>query len=238
MFEPKVPDPAVAARIDEHIERCCPSTTAQSAALIDRICAAGRAENRAAAAQLVAIGELFGYRLTRCSDTEEWRSTRWRRWLPRWRRRCGSVSGRPQTRCATPALRERLPKVGALFQAGEIGFHAFATIVYRTDLIEDREVLAAVDAQVAVKVPVWPSLTKGRLSAQVDRIVVRVDADAVRRRKERAVERDVWISDVGDDLSEIHGRLFTPEAQALDARLTAGRRMRRTSGATAANIIW
>ena len=50
----------------------------------------------------------------------------------------------------------------------------------------------------AVKVPLWPSLTKGRLSAQVDRIVVRVDADAVRRRKERAVDRDVWIGDVDD----------------------------------------
>ncbi|MGB9225736.1 HNH endonuclease signature motif containing protein [Mycobacterium sp.] len=222
MFEQKLPDPAFAAWLDEHVERCCPSTTAQSAALIDRIRAAGRAQNRAAAAQLVAIGELFGYRLTRCSETEEWAIDTMEALAAEVAAalRISQRAAADKVRYAR-ALRERLPKVGALFEAGEIGFHAFATIVYRTDLIEDREVLAAVDAQVAVKVPLWPSLTKGRLSAQVDRIVVRVDADAVRRRKERAADRDVWIGDVGDGLSEIHGRLFTPEAQALDARLTA-----------------
>ncbi|AMC49088.1 hypothetical protein RN10_0387 [Mycobacterium tuberculosis] len=37
-----------------------------SAAFIDRICSATRAENRAAAAQLVALGELFAYRWSRC----------------------------------------------------------------------------------------------------------------------------------------------------------------------------
>ena len=31
-----------------------------------------RAENRAAAAQWVAMGELFAYRLSRCAETEEW----------------------------------------------------------------------------------------------------------------------------------------------------------------------
>ncbi|MGB9306791.1 MAG: HNH endonuclease signature motif containing protein [Mycobacterium sp.] len=222
MFEPKLPDPAFAAWLDEHVERCCPSTTAQSAALIDRICASERAQNRAAAAQLVAIGELFGYRLTRCSETEEWAIDTMEALAAEVAAalRISQRAAADKVRYAR-ALRERLPKVGALFEAGEIGFPAFATIVYRTDLIGDREVLAAVDAQVAVKVPLWPSLTKGRLSAQVDRIVVRADADAVRRRKERVADRDVWIGDVGDGLSEIHGRLFTPEAEALDARLTA-----------------
>ncbi|MGB6208109.1 MAG: hypothetical protein WBF82_14235, partial [Mycobacterium sp.] len=62
----------VRARFDEYFERRHPSTTAESAALVDRICAATRAENRAAAAGLAAIGELFGYRLSRCSDTEDW----------------------------------------------------------------------------------------------------------------------------------------------------------------------
>ncbi|SGN46491.1 Conserved protein of uncharacterised function (13E12 repeat family protein) [Mycobacterium tuberculosis] len=43
-----------------------------SAAFIDRICSATRAENRAAAAQLVALGELFAYRWSRCGGREEW----------------------------------------------------------------------------------------------------------------------------------------------------------------------
>ncbi|WP_407662836.1 DUF222 domain-containing protein [Mycobacterium tilburgii] len=49
----------------------------------------------------------------------------------------------------------------------------------------DDEVLFCVDAGLAVTVPRWPSMTQGRLAAQVDRIVVRADKDAVRRRKDR-----------------------------------------------------
>src|SRR5262249_4908903 len=48
------------------------SKTAQSAALVEQICAAARAENRAAATQLELIGQLFGYRLSRCSENEDW----------------------------------------------------------------------------------------------------------------------------------------------------------------------
>ena len=44
------------------------------------------------------------------------------------------------------AMRERLPKVAAVFQAGDIDYRGFQTLVYRTDLITDPEVLAAVDA--------------------------------------------------------------------------------------------
>ncbi|KLO26448.1 hypothetical protein ABH37_17975 [Mycobacterium haemophilum] len=65
-------DQQVVARFDELFERRYPSTTSESAVLVDRICSWARVENRAAAAQLVAIGDLFGYRLSRCSETEEW----------------------------------------------------------------------------------------------------------------------------------------------------------------------
>ncbi len=60
------------ARFDEMIERCYPSSTAESAALLDEIGVFAWVENRAAAAQLEAIGRLFGYRLSRCAETEEW----------------------------------------------------------------------------------------------------------------------------------------------------------------------
>lgn len=42
-------------------------------------------------------------------------------------------------------MRERLPKVGQVFAAGEIDYHMFQTLVYRTDLITDPQVLARVD---------------------------------------------------------------------------------------------
>ena len=75
MFERKSepePDPQVVARFDELFERHYPSTTAESAALIEAIGASVRAENRAAAAQLTAIGKLFAHRLSRCAETEDW----------------------------------------------------------------------------------------------------------------------------------------------------------------------
>jgi hypothetical protein len=41
------------------------------------------------------------------------------------------------------AMRERLPKVAEVFKAGDIDQRTFATIVYRTDLVTDAQVLAA-----------------------------------------------------------------------------------------------
>jgi hypothetical protein len=40
-------------------------------------------------------------------------------------------------------MRERLPKVAEVFKAGDIDQRTFATIVYRTDLVTDAQVLAA-----------------------------------------------------------------------------------------------
>ncbi|VAZ83406.1 hypothetical protein LAUMK42_02223 [Mycobacterium persicum] len=71
MFEDGSP-PEVIARFNELFERRHPSTTAESAVLLERVGAAARCENRAAAAQLAAIGELFAYRLAHCSATEDW----------------------------------------------------------------------------------------------------------------------------------------------------------------------
>src|ERR1700738_4990369 len=95
------------------------------------------------------------------------------------------------------AMRERLPQVADVFKAGDIDFRMFATIVYRTDLITDDEVLAAVDEQLAVNVARWPSMTRARLAGQVDKIVGRVDADAVRRRKEHQGARHADLGERG-----------------------------------------
>jgi hypothetical protein len=213
----------VIARFDEYWERRHPSTTPESAALVERISAAWRFENRAAAAQLAAIGELFGYRLSRCSDTEEWAVDSEEAVAAEVAAalRISQALAASRLRYAR-ALRERLPKLGAVFAAGDIDFRMFATIIYRTDLITDRDVLAAVDAQLAVAVPRWPSMTRARLAGQIDKIVLRADADAVRQRKQRQAGREVWISDIdGGGTSEIHGSLVSVDAHALDKRLNA-----------------
>jgi hypothetical protein len=216
------PDPEVVARFDELFERRCPSTTPESAALVDRICCSSRAENRAAAAQLVAVGELFAYRLSRCSETEDWAVDTMEAVTAEVAAALRISQGLAGSRVRyARAMRERLPKIAEVFKAGDIDYRLFQTIVYRTDLITDAEVLAKVDAELAVKAPRWPSMTKGRVAGKVDKIVARADADAVRRRKERQSDREVWIGDMDSGVSEIHGSLFTPDAHALDKKLDA-----------------
>jgi hypothetical protein len=118
-------------------------------------------------------------------------------------------------------MRERLPKTAEVFKAGEIGYLVFQTLVYRTELIVDREVLAVVDERLALNVGRWPSMSKSRLSGKVDRLVARVDADAVRRRKEYQADREFWVGPGQDGICQVGGSLFTPDAHAFDKRLTA-----------------
>ncbi|MGA8329836.1 MAG: HNH endonuclease signature motif containing protein [Mycobacterium sp.] len=212
--------PEVIARFDELFERRHPTRTTESSALLDRIGASWRAQNRAAAAALTAIGELFAYRLTRCSDTEDWavdtEAAVAAEVAAALRMSQGLAAS--QLRYAR-AMRERLPELGAVFQAGDIDERTFATIVYRTDLITDPDVLASVDAQLALAAARWPSMTRGRLAGHIDKIVAKADADAVRRRTERRTEREIWFADLEGGLSEIHGSMLRPDAHALDKRL-------------------
>ncbi|ETW24359.1 HNH endonuclease signature motif containing protein [Mycobacterium gastri] len=210
------------AEMDEWFERRHPSKTLESAKLVDRICAAGRAENRAAAAQLSAIGELFAYRLSRCSETEDWAIDTMEAVAAEVGAALRISQGLAASRLRyARVMRERLPQVGEVFKAGDIDFRAFQTMAYRTELIEDRQALAAVDAQLAALVPRCPSLSRGRLGAQVDKIVANADADAVRRRKEQQIERQIRIDEGIGGISQVEGTLFTPDAHALDKRLTA-----------------
>lgn len=218
----KGPPPEVIARFDELFDRHYPSTTPESTALVDRICAATRAENRAAAAQLVAIGELFALRLSRCGDTAEWAvdtTAAVTAEVAAALRISQALAGSRLTYAR--AMRERLPKVAEVFKAGDIDVRLFQTIAYRTDLITDGEVMAAVDERLAIAVPRWPSMTASRLAGKIDRIVAKADADAVRRRKERQTDRKVWITDFEGGVSEINGSMFTPDARALDKALDA-----------------
>ncbi len=213
---------AVIAEFDELIERCHPSSTPVSVELLGRIGLLARVENRAAAAQLVAVGELFSHRLARCSETEDWAVDTEAAVAAEVgaQLRIGQRLAASRVRYAR-AMRERLPKVGAVFAAGDIDYRMFQTIVFRTDLIVDPEVMAAVDAVLAANVSRWPSLSQGRLGAQVDKVVAKADADAVRRRQERAAGRQVWFADMGDGLAHVEGTVASPDAHALDRRLDA-----------------
>ncbi len=216
------------ARFDAHLREVAVrrevlrQATAESTGWVERIAGAARVLNQAAAAELVAVGELFAYWLARGGETDNWAVDTTKAVAGQVAAGLKISQGRADTKVRyARAMRERLPKVAAVFQSGDIDFEAFSTIVYRTDLIEDPDVLAAVDAKVAAKVTRWPSMSRVRLSHKVDAIVIRADADAVRRRKEVQAERQVWIGGEHDGLCSIEGRVRATDAQAVDQRLSA-----------------
>ncbi|MCV7030041.1 HNH endonuclease signature motif containing protein [Mycobacterium sherrisii] len=222
MFEKQTAPAQVTGELDELFERRYPSTTPQSGALLERVSCFSRAENRAAAAQLTAIGELFAHRLSRCAESEEWAVDTEAAVAAEVAAELRISQGLAASRVRyARALRERLPRVAEVFAAGDIDFRMVQTLVYRTDLLTDADVLATVDAQLAATVARWPSLTPARLAARVDKVVARADADAVRRRRDRAAGREMWIGEMGEGLSRIEGVMFSPDAAALDARLDA-----------------
>ncbi|KAA8967032.1 HNH endonuclease signature motif containing protein [Mycobacterium sp.] len=195
-----------------------PSSAA--AAAVDRLCAASRAENRAAGERLVAVGELDLLRLREVGERESWATDTHDAVVAE-----VSAALRISTALASSyldysrALRMRLPQVGALLVAGDISYSTFQTIVYRTDLLTDPQVLAGVDAELAVRVARWPSMTRGRLAGYIDRVVARADRDAVRRRHEKQADREFSIWDGGNGLAEVFGRLISTDAHVVDARL-------------------
>jgi len=199
-----------------------PPESDRSRALIERACAARRAEAQAAAARLDAIGELFELRRLERGERQDWA-------VDTWAAVGAEVAAAFRISLAMAgsymryalAMRERLPQVAAVFRAGDIDYALFQTMVYRTDLITDAAVLGQVDAELALRVARWPSMTRGRLAAKVDWIVARADADAVRRGQERMTNREVSIWESEPGMSEMHGRLFGTDAKALDVRLNA-----------------
>lgn len=198
-----------------------PPVSAASEGLIARVLGASRAENRAAAARLRAVCELFEMRRDQRGERADWAVDTW------------AAVGAEIAAALRVSLAKagslmnyglamlRLPAVAAVFEAGDIDWGVFAAIVFRTELITDESAMAAVDAALAARVGRWPSMTRGRLNAEIDRVVARHDRDALRRVRDRAEERHVSVWDKGNGTAEVDGLLVSTDAAALDKRLEA-----------------
>src|ERR1700756_513191 len=194
--------------------------TPESAVLLDRVREAARTEAQAAARRLVAIGELLVLRCRESGERPDWAADTWEAVAAQVAAalHCSVAMGHSYLRYAM-AMRDRLPQVGKVFQAGDIDYRAFQTIAFRTDLITDAAVLARVDARLAVLVSRRPSLTRGGLAAAVDRVVAVVDADAVRRAQQAATDRFVDVQANESGMSWVTGSVFGTDGRVLDHRL-------------------
>src|SRR5690242_3998938 len=99
------------------------------AVLVDRICAASRAENRAAGARLVAIGELDLLRLHESGDCESFATGTWEAVSAEVAAALRISQGLASSYLGySRALRTRLPLVGAALVAGDISYWMFQTV--------------------------------------------------------------------------------------------------------------
>jgi hypothetical protein len=120
-------------------------------------------------------------------------------------------------------LRERLPRVSAVFAAGAISYRLVAAVVSRTRLVHDRAALAKVDTEIAAHIGAWGTLSVDKTQNEIDYWVDRYDPAAVRRTEYAARGRhvDVRPPDNGSGTADIEGQLLATDAEALDQRLDA-----------------
>ena len=195
--------------------------TAESGVLLERLAVASRAESQAAAARLRAVCELFELRRRQRGERADWAVDTWAAVGAEIAAALRISLAKAGSYMNLGLAMQRLPAVAAAFAAGDIDLGVFQTIVYRTALITDEAAMAAVDGELAARVARWPSMTRGRLATEIDRVISRHDRDAVRRARERALDRRVTVWDQGDGTAELSGLLVSTDAAALDSRLDA-----------------
>jgi hypothetical protein len=191
--------------------------------LLERMRLASRAHSQAAAERLVVIGDLVALRIADDGGAaDDWTLDAVDAVTVEVAAGLGVSRGWAASYVRyAHALRVQLPKVGQAFIAGDIDETTFRALVFRTGLITDDDVLARVDDELAVRAPRWGSMNRSQLAARIDTIVARVDRHAVRRRKDRIAEREVFVGDVDHGLADLSATLYATDAHAVAQRLTA-----------------
>ncbi|MFZ2511451.1 MAG: DUF222 domain-containing protein [Gordonia sp. (in: high G+C Gram-positive bacteria)] len=87
------------------------------------------------------------------------------------------------------AMSERLPQTAVLLRDGTISADMFSAVVARTDVVDERALIDAVDTDLAARLAAAGHISQKRVEKIADRIVDRHDRDAVRRKAEKARRR-------------------------------------------------
>ena len=196
------------------------------AALIDVITGSARAEAAAAARRFAGIAELTERRCASelATARELWACDGWDSAAAELAA-AQTISHRAAGTLMHQALalRHRLPEVGALLAAGAITAKMATTATWRTHLIEDPEVVAAVDAELAATITSWGPLAPAKLETAVDAVIDRHDPAAVLAHRSAVRRRDVQVGAQDDDsgTSSLWGRLLATDGELLTRRLEA-----------------
>ncbi|MUL84041.1 DUF222 domain-containing protein [Mycobacterium sp. CBMA247] len=141
--------------------------TDSDADLIDALSASSRSESAVIAQRLAVIGELDARREHDLAETFFWRTDPFEEVAAEVSAAMNVGRGRAswQIRHAR-ALRDRLPKVAAVFANGAIDIRVVTAIINRTELVEE-DSWAALDEALARHAPKWMRLSGPKLADRV-----------------------------------------------------------------------
>src|SRR5206468_12814382 len=135
-----------------------------------------RAEAAAGARRLAAVAELARRRVADDDERANWA-------FDGWASAAAEVASAMTVGCRRAsremriavALRDRLPRVAALYMQGVLSSRVVSAITWRTQLVQDGEALALIDAALAEGATRWGPLSEDRLDAAIDAWIFRYD---------------------------------------------------------------
>jgi hypothetical protein len=227
-------------------------STADDATVVAAIEEGARAEAAAGARRLAAVAELARRRVVDDDERANWAFDGWASAAAEVAAAMtvGHRRASGEMRIAV-ALRDRLPRVAALYMQGTLSSRVVAAITWRTQLVQDAEALALIDVALAEGATRWGPLSEQRLNQAINAWINRYDPAAVRRAESNTRTRDFSIGDLDDpaETTSVWGRLLATDAAVLKRRLaqmvqsvcdddprTIGERRSDAVGAIAAGI--
>jgi hypothetical protein len=187
-----------------------------------------RAEAAGAARRLAAIAELVERRCGADDDPDDergsWSCDRWDATAAEVGAALNLSSRRASSQMyLAQSLRERLPKVNALFLAGRIAARLVSTISWRTHLVVDSDAMAAIDSGIAAAASRWGLLSQTKLEQAIDALVEQHDPQAKAWFAQAERGMDVQFGKPDDDTGtrSMWGRLYSTHSELIERRLAA-----------------
>jgi len=192
------------------------------AGVVEAMASASREENAACGRRFMWIGELYARRAPEDDDEKiNWAIDGHANVVAEISAALNISRGRASSQLQYAIdLRDRLPRVGEVFAAGEIDFRMVAAMVSRSENVTDPELLAQLDAAFAHWSPRWMKMSGPKLTERIDMWVEKFDPTGVR--EPRPVRDDRYV-EIGPSstpgMANIWGHVTLIEGAALDERL-------------------
>ncbi|ADT97155.1 HNH endonuclease signature motif containing protein [Mycolicibacterium gilvum] len=183
-----------------------------------------RIENAAVAQRLSAMADLLESRLT---DKDSAERDQW--CLDNWDAVSAEVAAGQHTSLGVASnelldawtLRRRLPRVAEVFASGAISYRLVKSVVKRTRLVVDPEVMAKIDAEIAAHIRGWGPLSVAKHEAEIDHWVDLYDPAAVVHAESAARSRHVDVTPAADGSGTcfVEAVLYAHDGEVMDRRL-------------------